>query len=160
MKRSNRITLKVLLEDLNLGGGSPGQAEVKLHPEQKAAIMEMVSHYNDFGKHLKRERSLPEIASKISEITKNAETFMVNETGDWFDSVTVKKNAKDLNKCSEDFAKIASEAHLYEQRMTAAYEDMGHILQRYFDIKEIAEAVSPQAPTSPTVNENDEEIDA
>ena len=35
------------------------------------------------------------------------------------------------------FAKIANEAQALQDRMSALYEDMGGILNRYFEIKEL-----------------------
>lgn len=134
-------------------------AEVKLTMEQKQAIMEMISNFNEYGKCLSRDRKLGEIAGKISEIAKHADTFMMNETGDWFDKQTVSKNSKEMKKCADDFCKIAQEASLLEQRMSASYEDMGHFLSRYFDIKEITESVhiqkQPTTSTAPSMAPSD-----
>ena len=41
-----------------------------------------------------------------------------------------------LKKRVAEFKKAAGEAHQLNQRMTGLYEDMGHILNRYYDITE------------------------
>ena len=45
----------------------------------------------------------------------------------------------DLKKQAGQFNKIASEAQALQDRMAALYEDMGGILNRYFDINELNE---------------------
>jgi len=43
---------------------------------------------------------------------------------------------KSLKGSVVEFQKAAKEAHQLNQRMTALYEDMGHVLNRYYDIDE------------------------
>ena len=65
-----------------------------------------------------------------------AATHTVQETEDWFDKVTVTRNMKELTNHSKQFSKIAEEASSVQQRLSALYEDMGMILNRYYDIPE------------------------
>ena len=64
---------------------------------------------------------------------------VVEETADWFDRVTVKRNMSDLGKQANQFHKIATEAQSLNDRMSSLYEDMGNILNRYFKIQELNE---------------------
>ena len=75
----------------------------------------------------------------FSEIAAAAGKHVVSETEDWFDRVTVQRNMNDLKKQSVQFNKIANEAQAMQDRMAALYEDMGTILNRYFEIKEVKE---------------------
>ena len=43
---------------------------------------------------------------------------------------------KSLKGSVVEFQKAAKEAHMLNQRMTALYEDIGHVLNRYYDIDE------------------------
>ena len=43
---------------------------------------------------------------------------------------------KELTTLSKQFGKVASEANSLQERMTGLYEDMGHILNRYYEINE------------------------
>jgi len=104
--------------------------------EEKKAALEMIGKYNEYGKALRREQNLMEIAQTLQEIAKSAERFTMNETGDMFDKNTVGRNMKELSRCSGEFGKLARESYVVEQRMEALYEDMGHVLNRYFDIKD------------------------
>ena len=51
----------------------------------------------------------------------------------------LEKLMNELKKQATQFNKIASEAQALQDRMAALYEDMGGILNRYFDIKELNE---------------------
>ena len=51
-----------------------------------------------------------------------------------FEDVEVKVNRKRV----AEFKKTAQESHQLNQRLTGLYEDMGHILNRYYDINEDA----------------------
>lgn len=112
-----------------------------LSPEEKREILSMISEYNKLGKSLRREGSLPEVATKLSKMAEAAQKITLSETDEWFDSQTVKKNMDGLRKASIEFNKLAREAYTHEQRMSALYEDMGHILGRYFNIKDPIEEI-------------------
>jgi hypothetical protein len=45
----------------------------------------------------------------------------------------------ELNKHASNFNKLAKEAQAIQDRMSALYEDMGNIYNRYFEVKEITE---------------------
>jgi hypothetical protein len=45
----------------------------------------------------------------------------------------------ELKKLQSSFEKESIEAKSQEQRLEALYEDMGHVLGRYFEIAEITE---------------------
>ena len=92
-----------------------------LSAQEKREILEMISEYNTLGKSLNREGSLPEVAEKLSKIAEAAQTVTLSETDEWFDSQTIKKNMDGLKKTSMEFNKLAKEAYIHEQRMTALY---------------------------------------
>ena len=98
-------------------------------------ILEAIRTFNSIGKHMKSEANLRKIAKSLSEIAKKAKTHTVQETEDWFDKVTVNRNMKDLTTLSKSFNKIAGEAHTLQERMNALYEDMGYILNRYYEME-------------------------
>lgn len=117
----------------------------KMAPEIKERALKAIKEYNKYGKMIYREGNLHEIAKIFSEIAKFAERFTTENANDWFDGVTVQRNMKELGRLSGDFHKIAKEVQSYQDRMTGLYEDMGNILNRYFEIEDLAEEV-PQKP--------------
>ena len=97
-------------------------------------IKEAMNNFSQMGKLLQREENLKEIAGSLSEIATKAKSYTLSETEDWFDKVTVNRNMKELTTLSKSFNKIASEAQGLQERMSALYEDMGHVIGRYYEI--------------------------
>ena len=126
---------------VNAGYGSLSQIVKEKYGEQTQKISsEQVSKalqsYNKLGETLYQQQSLKKTAKSLSEIAEMAATHTVQETEDWFDKVTVTRNMKELTNHSKQFSKIAEEASSVQQRLSALYEDMGVILNRYYDITE------------------------
>jgi hypothetical protein len=116
-------------------------------------VIEQIAKYNEYGAALRRTQSMRELAERLSQIAELAETTVTNEADDWFDAHTLKRNMSELKKFTSEFAKHANEADMLEQRMSALYDDMGHILNRYFEIQNgqpPAEPIDPAAATRPT----------
>lgn len=103
-------------------------------PREGISFFDVVGKYNEYGNLLKRDRSLSELAQQLADIAEYAEYTLTSEHNDWFDQHTIKRNLKEMQAYAKEFAKIALEADTYQQRMTALYDDMGRILERYFDI--------------------------
>ena len=99
-------------------------------------VKEALQNYNKLGEALYQQQSLKETAKSLSNIAEMAATHTVQETEDWFDKVTVTRNMKELTNHSKSFSKIAEEASSVQQRLAGLYEDMGVILNRYYDIPE------------------------
>ena len=126
---------------VNAGYGSLSQIVKEKYGEQTQKISsEQVSKalqsYNKLGETLYQQQSLKKTAKSLSEIAEMAATHTVQETEDWFDKVTVSRNMKELTNHSKSFSKIAEEASSVQQRLAGLYEDMGVILNRYYDIPE------------------------
>jgi|TARA_Y100000034_G_scaffold31371_1_gene38380 hypothetical protein len=101
-------------------------------------FLEDVKNYAQIGNNIYRETNLKEIAVKISEIVESAKIHTMNETDDWFDRVSVKRNMKELGSLASGFVKAAKESNLMQRRMETLYEDMGNILSRYYEIEEVS----------------------
>ena len=82
-----------------------------------------------------------EIAKQLSDIAESAHNHILGEQDDWFDKISVNKNMKSLKTGVMEFQKTAKEAHSLNQRLTSLYEDIGHVLNRYYDIDEALDPV-------------------
>jgi len=102
-------------------------------------FLEDVANYGNIGQSIYRETNLKEIAIKLSEIVESAKIHTMNETDDWFDRVSVKRNMKELGSLATHFVKTAKESNSMQRRMETIYEDMGNILGRYYDIKDASQ---------------------
>jgi hypothetical protein len=131
--------MTIKLKDLLSEGFEPTQQ--KLSESDRKQFLNNISTYATYGKAIYNEHDLVDIANKLSEIAKLAETFVMNEQDEWFDKVTVSRNFKQLKQLSDNFSQVATESKAIQQRLSALYEDMGTILSRYFDIKSVNESI-------------------
>jgi hypothetical protein len=113
--------------------------ERPLSLEVKKHFLEIVSTYNKYQESMDRKSDIIKVAETLGGITEAARTLAIKEGDDWFDKHTVKRNMSELDKLGKQFDKVALEARSLDQRMAGLYEDMGHILSRYYKIGEITE---------------------
>tara|TARA_R110002020_G_scaffold30180_1_gene94967 strand:+ start:197 stop:835 length:639 start_codon:yes stop_codon:yes gene_type:complete len=99
-------------------------------------FLEDVRNFSSLGEHIYRENDIRAVAEKLSNIAKSARTHTLRETEEWFDKITINRNMKELNTLSGQFSKIANDAQGLQERMSALYEDMGHIIGRYYEVNE------------------------
>jgi len=124
-KTSSRLT--DIVEDVY------GQSTQKVNVKE---FMGEVSNFNQFSKQIYREGNLRELAERLSKLAMTAKQHTIQETEDWFDKITVNRNMKELTGLSNQFKKVATEAQGLQERMGGLYEDMGHILGRYYEIND------------------------
>jgi len=102
----------------------------------KYKVVEGVKNFGIVGKALYNNNNIVEIAKQLSEIAESAHHHILGEQDDWFDKVSVSKNMKSLKGNVVEFQKTAKEANQLNQRLTGLYEDIGHVLNRYYEISE------------------------
>ena len=107
-------------------------------------FLKEVSGFNSFGKQIYREGNLKDLAERLSRLAVTAKQHTIQETEDWFDKITVNRNMKELTSLSNQFRKVATESQGLQERMSGLYEDMGHILGRYYEIHEPEHEVSSE----------------
>jgi hypothetical protein len=111
----------------------------QLPSEVKKHFLEIISTYGQHRESMSRKSDIREVAETLGAIADAAQEYTLREGGDWFDRVTIKRNMNELKKLQVAFEKESVEAKAQEQRLEALYEDMGHVLGRYFEIAEITE---------------------
>ena len=99
-------------------------------------LVNTINNYGSLGENIYGKGSLKEVAETLSSIAEGAAQHTLSETEDMFDKVTVSRNMKELKGLSGQFSKVAEEANSLQERMSGLYEDMGHILSRYYSIGE------------------------
>ena len=130
------IKLKDLLKE--------GDDLQQLPTELKKHFLEIISTYGQHREGMSRKSDIMQIAETLGGIADAAQEYTLREGGDWFDRVTIKRNMNELKKLQAGFEKEAVEAKAQQQRLEALYEDMGHVLGRYFEIAEVTEDVMKQ----------------
>ena len=123
---AKQLKLKTLLEDV-----FNEQPQIN-----KYEVVEGVRSYGIVGKQLYGSSNIMEIAKQLSHKAEQAHTHIIGETDDWFDSISVNKNMKALKTNVAEFKKTAMESNQLNQRLTGLYEDIGHVLNRYYEIDE------------------------
>jgi hypothetical protein len=107
----------------------------------KKQFLEIISTYGHYREGMTRKSDIREIAETLGAIADAAQEYTLREGGDWFDRVTIKRNMGELKSLQEKFQKESNVASAQEQRLEALYEDMGHVLGRYFEIADVSEKV-------------------
>jgi hypothetical protein len=127
----------------------------------KYKVVEGVRNYGIVGKQLYNSNNIVEIAKQLSEVAESAHSHILGEQDDWFDKVSVNRNMKSLKGSVVEFQKTAKEAHSLNQRLTALYEDIGHVLNRYYDISEALDKADPEKvePGDDFEDREDKDID-
>ena len=135
------IKLKDLLKEMATVGGvvshNPWLKEEDDTPQINVKeLVDSIGNYNSLGEQIYGKGNLKEVAETLSKIAEGARQHTLSETDDMFDKVTVSRNMKELTALSKQFSKVAGEANSLQERMSGLYEDMGHILSRYYSINE------------------------
>lgn len=112
--------------------------------ELKRHFLEIISTYKSFQEQMQRPSDISEVAETLGGIVEAAKTLTLNEAGDWFDKVTIKRNMTELERLDKSFDKVAKDAKALDERLHALYEDMGNILNRYYEISDIDPSVMKQ----------------
>ena len=116
----------------------------QLPTELKRHFLEIISTYGQHREGMARKSDIRQVAETLGGIADAAQEYTLREGGDWFDRVTIKRNMGELKKLQAAFEKEAIEAKAQEQRLESLYEDMGHVLGRYFEIADVSEDVMKQ----------------
>jgi hypothetical protein len=116
----------------------------QLTTELKKHFLEIISTYGQHREGMTRKSDIRQVAETLGGIADAAQEYTLREGGDWFDRVTIKRNMNELKKLQSAFEKEAIEAKAQEQRLESLYEDMGHVLGRYFEIADVSEQVMKQ----------------
>ena len=162
IREGKSMKLKNLLNEsiksykrLNIG---EEEEEKRMTSEEKKAFLEAVSAYKKFGETIYRNGDLMETYTAIKGIVENANKVTLEETGDWFDRVTVNRHMKSMNESFKVFQKTLTEVHTLQQRLESTYDEIGEVLSKYYEIKEGNEFGAERAKAI-AKGENEFEVD-
>ena len=141
--------LKTLLEDVF-------QERPKVN---KHEVIEGVRNYQKLGSSIYKSGGILETAKQLTQIAQAAHNHILGEQDDWFDKVSVNRNMKTLKSSVSEFKKAAKESHILNQRLTGLYEDIGHVLNRYYDINEEIDDVDDEEAAGDYEDMEDKDLD-
>lgn len=107
-------------------------------------VMESVKEFARFGEVLNRNEEFISAAKNIVAVAESAQEHVLAETGDWFDKISVNRNMKQMNNTVKEFKKTVTENSQMNQRLLSLYEEMGMILNRYYDMGEAMDPVGKE----------------
>jgi len=119
----------------------------KLTKDQKKRLVDIVGRYNEYGKVVRRDGNLSDISKTIKEISSLTENYVLQECGDFVEANTAKRKIQELRRYCESFCKLAEDIHSKEQQLEPLYEDVGKILEVFFEIHDVV-------PTATSVNQS------
>ena len=106
----------------------------KIGLTEKAAFLQEVAKFNQYGTAVYRTKGLKEAAAAINNLVQKVEQITLQESDEWFDNVTVKRNMKQLRGTNEQFQRTLQESMTLQSRLESLYEEMGETISRYFEI--------------------------
>ena len=130
MKKYESQLLKHILNEKYLGE----EEKPAMSKDEKKSFLEAVSQYHKLGEMVYRESNLHELAETLGNIVTTAEGLTIQESEHWFDNVTVSRHMKQLQEAFKTFEKTAGEMSGMQQRLEAAYEDIGTVLNKYYTV--------------------------
>ena len=122
-------------------------------------VTEAIRNYARIGEQLRVNNNIMEAAKQLAKMDEDAQHHVLGENDDWFDSVSIKRNMKELRGLTGQFKKTAVEANSVNQRLSALYEDMGNILNRYYEIDEALDKHDPEELDNDFKDREDKDID-
>ena len=131
----------------------------KITKEDRAAFLENISNFSDFGKNIYREACLKETVDSIRELTETASNIALSEGDDWFDNMSVKRDMTEINRATKLFEKTAKEMSVLQQRTESLYEEIGMRLSKYFDMKEAVDKIDDKEAATSFDDLKDKDID-
>ena len=111
--------------------------EFKINESDKRAIMDSIRKYNQYGTHIYSNTSFHKAISELKNICELGSNLILQETEEWFDSITVKRDTKSITDSYKLFEKTSNEITALQRRLESLYEDIGHKLNKYYEIDDI-----------------------
>lgn len=116
-------------------GGDMGNTTQNLPPVNKKLFNESLKRFHEYSSMFNKDvKQYKKALDEIKYIVETAERVTLEETQDWFDNVTVSRHVKQMKEAYKTFEKTIMEASQLSQRLNASYEDIGKVLQNYYDI--------------------------
>jgi len=131
----------------------------RLTREQKRNIIDAVGKFNSHGKSVYRESDIKELVGTLKELSTDASQLAVNEAGDWFDAISVKRDMKEVNSSVGLFEKTANEISQLQQRLESVFEDIGHKLGKYYEISEAVDHIDDKEADTDYEDLEDKDVD-
>ena len=116
----------------------------RMTEEEKQKTLEAVSRFNELGQNVYKTQEIKELVENIKTLSENASRMAIEETADWFDAVSVKRDTKAISDSVKVFESTFTEISTLQQRLESVFEDIGTKLGKYYEISEAMDAVGKE----------------
>ena len=97
-------------------------------------FLEAVKNYGRYKESVFRSNDLKNVVQEIRKIVESAESITLQESDGWFDEITVSRHMKQLKESYKVLEKTCNELITSQQRFESAYNDIGRVLENYYDV--------------------------
>lgn len=138
LPKTTEFSLKTIVENMSQIPNKIGQTpqQEAMTPEMKRQLKEMALMFNEYGGAFQDEQKIMDAAQCIGEFMKLAETYAVNEGGDVFQENIIKQNFQEAQKKVVQLQKLAQECYVRKQQLGVLFDDIRHVVSRYYKIAE------------------------
>lgn len=105
-----------------------------LNETDRAQFLQACENYSQYKGTIPDAKTIQSKINEIGWIVEMAEAVTLNETDSWFDNVTVSRHMKQLKESYKILEKTGKELITTQQRFESAYEDIGEVLQKYYNV--------------------------
>tara|TARA_R110002051_G_scaffold325807_1_gene431522 strand:+ start:5283 stop:5951 length:669 start_codon:yes stop_codon:yes gene_type:complete len=126
----------------------------RMSEQEKKETLEAVSRFNELGQNIYKTNEISELVENIKTMSENASRMAIEETADWFDAVSVKRDTKAISESIKVFEGTFREISTLQQRLESVFEEIGGKLGKYYEIKELVEDTEEEV----SVDEADTEV--
>jgi len=155
LPKTTEFSLKQIVEGMDQIKSQIGQPQQEaMTPEMKRQLKEMALMFNEYGTAFEGEQKIMDAAQAIGEFMKLAENYAVNEGGDVFQENIIKQNFQECGRKVQQLQKLAQECYVRKQQLGVLFDDIRHVVSRYYKIAEpvptpntAAQTPAPQLPS-------------
>lgn len=108
--------------------------EPTITTEDKAGLVNELREFSNLGNSIYGTTDMKALREKVAGIVDRASQVALSEAGDSFDKITINRHLKQLKEAHKIFEKTAQEMEQLRPRMESAYDDIGQILGKYFEV--------------------------
>ena len=103
--------------------------------EDKHKFATTLSSFSQMAESVSGQRNLEEIVERISHMVETASRMVTESDDDMLDKVAESRRLKMVEAALNDLKKSANEVIIHERRCSAAIDDIGEGLKKYYDVR-------------------------
>jgi histone H3/H4 len=103
--------------------------------EDKQQFADSLSRFSEMANVIAGYKQLEEVVNRISHMVETASRLVQEADSDMLDKVAESRRMKMIDAALKDLKKSANEIMIHERRVTAAIDDIGEGLKKYYDVR-------------------------